>query len=438
MSKAQAFDHLGENLKIDHIHVNELKPYKNNSRTHSSGQIQQIARSIRTFGFTNPILIDGDKNVIAGHARIEGAKLVGLEKVPTIRLDYLTESQQKAYVIADNKLAEKAGWDMELLKSEMEYITILEIDFDLTLTGFEMAEIDILLLDGDEAVPEPDIPALPVKPVSRLGDLWHLGSHRVLCADATEDASYEVLMSSSKARLVFTDPPYNVPINGHVCGNGKIKHNEFKMASGEMSEAEFTDFLDRVFNHLRSHSANGSLHYICMDWRHMRELMGAGKQYDEFKNLCVWNKTNGGMGSLYRSKHELVFVYKNGKNPHINNIELGKNGRYRTNVWDYAGVNTFQNNDDLKMHPTVKPVAMIQDAILDCSKHGDIVLDVFGGSGSTLLAAEKCNRTAHLMELDPHYVDIIIRRYIDMTGKTVLHEDGKTFEQKMEERHVGL
>ncbi len=268
-----------------------------------------------------------------------------------------------------------------------------------------------------------------------MGDLWYLGSHRVLCADATEATSYEVLMSGAKARLIFTDQPYNVKIDGHVCGNGKIKHSEFKMASGEMSEAEFTDFLDSVFHHQRSHSANGSLHYICMDWRHMRELMEAGKQYDEFKNLCVWNKTNGGMGSLYRSKHELVFVYKNGKNPHINNIELGKNGRYRTNVWDYAGINTFQNNDDLKMHPTVKPIAMIKDAILDCSKHGDIVLDVFGGSGSTLLAAEQCHRTAHLMELDPKFVDVIIERYQITTGKKAKHSDGSTFDEKKEIRN---
>ena len=430
------FKHLGSNLEIAETAIEKIKPYKNNARTHSKHQITQIADSIQNFGFTNPVLIDGDNNIIAGHGRIEGAKQMGLKHVPTIRLDYLTEAQKKAYIIADNKLAENAGWDMELLQSELDLITSLDTDFDLTITGFEIGEIDMMLQDEAAQNLDPDIPETPKTPISQIGDLWHLGEHRLLCGDSTSEESYKALMNDKKARVVFIDPPYNVPINGHVCGKGQKKHDEFKMASGEMSSAEFTVFLNSALQNLCKHSIDGSLHYICMDWRHMGELLDAGSVYDELKNLCVWNKTNGGMGSLYRSKHELVFVYKNGTKPHINNIELGKNGRYRTNVWDYAGVNTFQNNSDLDMHPTVKPVQMIKDTILDCSKRGDIVLDVFGGSGSTLLAAEQCSRRAYLMEIDPKYVDVIIKRYQNTTGKDVIHEDGLTFDQTSEARNV--
>ena len=342
---------------------------------------------------------------------------------------------KRAYIIADNKLAENAGWDMEILQAEIVAISGIDMDFDLTITGFEVAEIDNLLSGSKEDDPQDQVQEPPTVPVSRLGDLWHLGDHLLLCADATQKQSYGKLLQSRRARAVFTDPPYNVKINGHVCGNGQTRHDEFKMASGEMSEAEFAAFLKSVFQNLADYSVDGSLHYICMDWRHIRELMSAGEVYDDFKNLCVWNKTNGGMGTLYRSKHELVFVYKHGTKPHINNIELGKHGRYRTNVWDYAGVNTFQNTQDLRLHPTVKPVAMVEDAILDCTRRNDVVLDVFGGSGSTLIAAERCHRRACLMELDPKYVDVIIRRYQGITKKEVRHEDGLSFEEKGVQRH---
>jgi len=436
MPKASAFGHLGHNLKIKNINCSDLKPHKNNPRTHSKKQVEQLAISMKEFGWTNPILIDNDYNIIAGHGRLEAAKLIGFEKVPTIELGHLNEAQKRAYIIADNKLAENAGWNIELLEIEIQGIAELDIDYDLTLTGFETGEIDVLLHTEEEDQEETKIPEPSTKPISKLGDLWHLGDHRLLCADATKKKSYANLMGDHKAQMVFTDPPYNVPINGHVCGKGKKKHDEFQMASGEMSEAEFTAFLTSTIKHLRASSCLGSLHYICMDWRHMRELLDAGSGYTEFKNLCVWNKTNGGMGSLYRSKHELVFVFKHGSKAHINNVELGKNGRYRTNVWDYAGVNTFQNTKDLDMHPTVKPVVMIKDAIMDCTKRGDIVLDVFGGSGSTLIAAEDCNRKAYLMEIDPGYVDVILQRYWDHTGTEPVHENGSTFSEMMEVRNV--
>lgn len=435
MSKQQNFAHLGAELNIAYLQCDDLKPHQTNARTHSPKQLQQIANSIKEFGFTNPILIDTDYNIIAGHGRVEAARLIDLKQIPVIYLHHLTEAQKRAYMIADNKLAENAGWDFELLESELNIITKLDLDFDLSLTGFEPAEIDFMLSHKDNEEADENIPTLPVKPITKLGDIWHLGPHKIICGDAMKAETYERLMGKEKARMVFTDPPYNVPVSGHVCGKGKVKHDEFAMASGEMSSAQFTTFLKSCFENLCAYSHDGSLHYVCMDWRHMEEILAAGKTYTELKNLCVWNKTNGGMGSLYRSKHELVFVFKHGKKPHLNNIELGKNGRYRTNVWDYAGVNTFGKTKDLEMHPTVKPVAMFKDAILDCSKRGDIILDAFGGSGSTLIAAEQAGRKARLIELDPKYVDVTIRRYQELTGKAVTDENGEPFNPKQEISH---
>jgi hypothetical protein len=309
----------------------ELKPRPGNPRTHSKKQIRQIADSIKEFGFLNPVLIDGENRIVAGHGRVEAAKLLCVAEIPAVRIDHLTESQIRAYVIADNKLALNAGWDEGLLRLELKELSV-NLGFDVTLTGFETAEIDRLIIgsevDEDDEVEEPD----HSKPaVSRLGDLWRIGQHTVLCADATKPESYARLLGGLRAQLVFTDPPYNVPIKGHVSGLGKAQHDEFAMASGEMSRAEFTEFLGTIFKNLADSSADGSIHYICMDWRHMREVLDAAEgRYSELKNLCVWTKTNGGMGSFYRSQHELVFVYQNGRGSHVNNVELGKYGRYRT------------------------------------------------------------------------------------------------------------
>jgi DNA modification methylase len=410
-------------LQVQTVPVSSLKPYPRNARTHSKKQIRQIADSISEFGWTNPILIDDQDGVIAGHGRIEAAKLLGLSEVPVIRLIDMTETQKRAYVIADNKLAENAGWDRALLAMEIQGLIEIDPLFDIEMTGFVMGEIDVLI--GEQAVAadraaadrQPEIdPSQPV--ITRPGDLWVLGRHRLLCADATKPESFTSLMQGEKAQLVFTDPPYNVRIDGHVCGLGSVKHAEFAMASGEMSEAEFSAFLGAVLGNLAAASVNGSIHFVCMDWRHMLELLSAGRQvYDELKNICVWNKTNGGMGSLYRSKHEMVAVFKNGDAPHINNVELGKHGRYRTNVWDYEGVNTFgKERDALAMHPTVKPVQLVEDAILDCSDRGDSVLDAFCGSGSTLIAAERAGRRGFGLELEPKYVDATLRRFRDLTG----------------------
>ncbi len=408
-------------LIVEKRSVRDLKPYKNNPRTHSKRQVRQVAESIKSFGWTNPILIDDENGVIAGHGRLEAAKLLKFEQVPTIRLSKMSNAQKRAYIIADNKIAENAGWDRELLKCELGFLLDTDIDLDATLTGFEMGEIDLLLESCDdeaaEVVPAPETGP----PVSRLGDLWKLGAHRLYCGDARDATSYKKLLATRKADLIFADPPYNVPVDGHVCGKGAVSHEDFAMASGEMSAEEFEAFLSSVFKRLVSASRKGSVHFICMDWRHLGETLAAGKtNYDDLLNLCVWSKTNGGMGSLYRSRHELVFAFRKGKEAHINNVELGRHGRNRTNVWEYPGVNAFGGGrlNDLKAHPTVKPTALVADAIKDCSNRGDLVLDPFCGSGATILAAEETGRRAVAIEIDPKYVDVAIRRFEEKTGET--------------------
>jgi DNA modification methylase len=418
--------------------VEDLRPYERNPRHHPPKQIEKLAASLREFGFLIAILIDGEGRIIAGHARLEAAQRLGLTRVPTIEVDHLSEAQARAFRIADNRLTELATWDEGALAVELEALSELDLSFDVEITGFELAEIDILIeraeQDGepDEAdeVAEPDEDT-PL--VSRMGDLWLLGEHRLLCADALRPESYERLLAGETAQMVFTDPPYNVRINGHVSGAGKIKHAEFVMASGEMSASEFTTFLATILSNLASQSADGALIYSCMDWRHGYELETAGRKAGlRLLNLCVWNKDNGGMGSFYRSKHELVFVFKHGSAPHINNIELGQYGRYRTNVWDYPGVNTLRHGrlEELAMHPTVKPVALVADAIKDCTGRGHLVLDAFAGSGTTIIAAHKTGRRGYAMELDPRYVDVAIRRWQRFTGEQAIHaESGLTFDE---------
>ena len=404
-------------LQIEYLSLGSLAPYARNARTHSKKQIQQIAVSITQFGFTNPVLVDRENIILAGHGRAAAAKLLELTEIPCVRLEHMTQAQKRAYVLADNKLALNAGWDEELLAEELEAILGDEAGFDVSITGFTLAEVDSLIEakfveeDGDPAddlLPE-DAPSR-----CRPGDIWQLGPHRLICGDALDSAVVDLLLDGRQARMVFTDPPYNVPIAGHVSGLGKVKHREFAQASGEMSKDQFVTFLRASFQNLCRHTVDGSIHFIFMDWRHMAEMHEAGDAvYAELKNLIVWVKDNGGMGTFYRSRHELIFAFKNGTAPHLNSFELGQHGRYRTNVWEYKGANTFKSGrqEELALHPTVKPVQMIADAIKDVSGRNDVVLDLFGGSGSTLIAAHKTGRIAYLCELDPIYCDRIIARY---------------------------
>jgi DNA modification methylase len=428
-------------FRIEHLQIAALKPNPRNARLHSQKQLHQIAASIREFGFNSIVVIDEGGVILVGHGRVEAAKLAGLTSLPVLRITHLTAEQKVGFSLADNKIALNADWDLEQIKLLLRELSAQELNFDLEVTGFETAEIDLHIdgptvavkADRSDAVPEPQNVA-----VARLGDLWQLGEHRLICADACNKAAYAELLNGDQARMVFTDPPYNVPIDGHVSGLGGVKHREFRMASGEMTSAEFQQFLNTVFANMTEVSLDGALHFICMDWRHMAEVMSAAQGiYSGMKNLCVWNKNNGGMGSLYRSKHELVFVYKVGNGPHINTIELGKNGRYRTNVWDYAGVNTWRagREADLEMHPTVKPTALVIDAIKDCSRRDDIVLDAFSGSGTTIIAAHKSRRRARAIELDPLYIDVAIRRWQTFTGQAAtMAITGETFAEVEERR----
>jgi DNA modification methylase len=425
-------------MQIENIAPQALHPYARNARTHSRKQLNQLMASIKRFGFTNPILVAEDLTILAGHGRVEAAKLLKLDSVPIIRFDHMSEEEKRAYVLADNKLALNAGWDREMLATELQ--GLIDLGFEMELTGFEPAEIDLTLSLAADAYPEEktgpedDTPLPGTIAVSKLGDVWELGRHRLICTDARDHSAYAKLMPSEAADVMFTDPPYNVRVDGHVrTGAG---HREFAMASGEMSEAAFTAFLRETLEPAAKSCRDGAIAFVCMDWRHMRELLDAGHGvFTELKNVCVWTKSNGGMGSLYRSQHELVFVFKCGSAAHSNHVELGRHGRNRTNVWAFAGVNSFKagRDEELELHPTVKPTALVEEALKDVTKRGDLVLDPFGGSGSTLIAAERCGRSARLIEIDPLYCDVIVRRYQQYSGKPARRaSDGVCFDDAAE------
>ncbi|KJC49489.1 DNA methylase N-4 [Bradyrhizobium sp. LTSP885] len=404
-------------LNIAYRSLSDLIPDPRNARTHPKRQIEQLKASIREFGFTNPILVDPAGHIIAGHGRLKAAKALGLAEVPTVTLSGLSSAQMRALRIADNKIALNAGWDLEILQQELSELASIDLDIDATLTGFSTGEIDVILAQARQ-VDDEIIPPVPVVPRTKPGDIWILGQHRVGCGDCRDgEFLRRVIGDGARIDAAFLDPPYNVRIEGNANPSGR--HGEFAMASGEMSEAEFRAFLADTLGAAARVSRDGAVHFVCMDWRHMNSVSAVGsKVYGDLLNLCIWNKSNGGMGSLYRSKHELVFVYRVGAAPHLNMVELGKHGRNRTNVWDYASANSMRGNrrEDLALHPTVKPTAMVADAIKDVTRHGDLVLDLFLGSGTTLLAAERSGRRCRGLEIDPKYVDVALERWSDQTG----------------------
>jgi DNA modification methylase len=429
---------------IEMVPLRHLKPAARQLRSHPKKQIERLAANMQHFGFTNPPLADEHLNVIAGHARIEAAERTGLTTIPVIIIAGLSEAQKRALALADNKIAELGGWLRPGLAMEVtELAPLLELEgLDLSLTGFESAEIDALKIDlvDPECDPIDELPVIPTRnPVNRSGDLWLLGPHRIMCGDASNADHLQRLMGHDRAAMVFTDPPYNVKIRS-IVGRGKTRHREFVEGSGEKTSVQFVEFLAKALGLAVQYSADGSIHFVCMDWRHTRELQTAGEKiYAELKNICVWVKSNAGMGSFYRSQHEFVFVFKNGDRSHQNHFELGQHGRHRSNVWHYAGISAFRRTrmDELSMHPTVKPVAMVVDALRDCSARGDIVLDSFLGSGTTIVAAERVGRRGYGLELDPLYVDVAIRRWQSFTKRdAVLLATGQTFEEVAAARHA--
>jgi DNA modification methylase len=419
------------------IPVDALTPNARNARTHSKKQIRQIADSITAFGFLVPLLIDDGGALIAGHGRYAAAKLLGLEQVPVIEVNGLSEAKRRALALADNKIAENAGWDRELLAAELpELAEILVVDgLDISITGFAAVEIDQLTTDFEDDASDPADAVNPAwatsAAVSRPGDLWELGNHRILCGDARDPDAIGRLMGENRAAMAFLDPPYNVRVRD-IVGRGQIKHQEFAMAFGEFSRSQFVEFLTKSLAAVASISRAGAVHYVCMDWRHMAELLEAGEAtYGEMLNLAVWVKSNAGQGSFYRSQHELIGIFRVGDAPHLNNVELGRHGRSRSNVWHYAGVNTFRAGrlEELQSHPTVKPVALVSDAMKDCTRRGDIVVDTFSGSGTTVLAAERVGRRAFALEIEPRFVDVAIRRWQSFTRKDAIHlESGQSFD----------
>jgi DNA modification methylase len=427
--------------QLSFLAIADLSPAPHNPRKHSRAQIRAIARSMDAFGFNAPVLIDRNRQIVAGHGRYEAAKLLGLTQIPVIFLDHLTETQAKAYMLADNKLSDRSAWDDGKVAVQLKELSELVLDFDIEAMGFEPPEIDFRIQSLE--IPDASDNADEFEPasgraVSVAGDLWLLGSHRLYCGNALDPTAYAGLMASEKAAAVFTDPPYNVKIDGHVSGNGSITHREFTMAAGEMSVLEFTEFLTTSLRLACANSAAGSLIYACMDWRHMGEMLAAGNSSEcDLLNVCVWAKSNGGMGSLYRSRHELVFVFRNGKCAHLNNVQLGRFGRNRTNVWNYPGVNSFARKGlkkALEFHPTVKPIALVSDAILDSTKRDDIVLDPFLGSGTTALAAERTGRRCYGVEIDPLYVDTAVKRWQRLTGRQAQNAQGETFAELAAQR----
>jgi DNA modification methylase len=423
-------------IQIQYRAVEDLALDPRNPRQHSQRQVNQIADSIREFGFVVPVVVDDTGQVVVGHGRVLAAKKLGMPRIPVVEIRHLSKAQLKALRITDNKLAQNAHWDERLLGESFLELKELDVDFDLSITGFSLPEIDLTLQTLQEGVAEgtnDEADALTGVPVCQLGDVWELGDHRLHCGDATSEAAFDILMREQLAHVVFIDPPYNVRVDGHVSGKGKIRHREFAQASGELSREEFIRFLSDSCAVLAKHSKNGAIHFVCMDWRHVDELIAAGRDvYTELKNIAVWVKSNPGMGSLYRSQHELVFVFKSGTGRHTNNIELGKHGRNRANVWQYDSASTQgrKGNNLLELHPTAKPVQLVMDALLDCSQRGEIVLDSFLGSGTTLLAAERTGRICRGIELDPLYVDTAIRRWQNLTGRDAVRtSDGKLFRE---------
>jgi DNA modification methylase len=426
--------------KTASVAIDELHPHSRNPRNHSPAQIKCLSKALKTFRIFSPIVAERDGTILAGHARWEAAKYLGMSHVPVIWIDHLNPEEALAFMVADNRLTDLSSFNEPAVTDILKEISEKLPNFEMDATGYSFPEIDVrinILNQAAMAEPEDEPDVKPLNPVTRLGDCFDLGNSTVHCADALDEKAYEPLRGGQLATAVFTDPPYNVPIRGHVSGLGATQHREFVQCTGEYSSPDFTHFLASGIKNALLHTALGGVAYICMDWRHLRELDAAAAEAGLIQlNLCAWVKTNAGMGSFYRSQHELVYVGRKGNVPHINNIRLGRFGRNRTNVWQYPGANVpVKGKRALEDHPTPKPIAMVADAILDCTNPGDLVLDPYLGGGTTLLAAEKTGRRAFGTELDPVYVDVVIRRWEKLTGRAAIHRaSGKPFSILRQER----
>lgn len=431
-------------LVIETVPIAAIKDNALNPRKHSPRQLKALARSIRDFGFVAPVLIDKDNVLICGHGRVSAARSLNLASVPALRVEHLSPAQVRALMIADNKLGDMSSFDDALLIENFKLLSLEGLSLDLEQTSFTMGEIDVLLEQpAPKDTPDPDDEPVEMTtkvPINRVGDQWQLGVHRLACGSALDPKVWSELMQGEKAVMSCSDVPYNLRIPGNVSGLGKIKHGDFVQASGEMDRDEFTDFLESAFRLIAHHSVSGSIHFTFIDWKHLGEMQAAGDAaFSELKNVIVWDKgQRGGMGSLYRSTHELIFCWKAGRGRHINNVQLGMWGRNRTNIFRYPGIASFRHSDEgdlLALHSTPKPVRMIADAILDVSNRGDLVVDAFLGSGTSIIAAERVGRRCYGIELDPKYADTVIARYERHSGVQAVHcGSGRTFAEIAAER----
>ena len=426
-------------IQVIYRRIQDIKPDPKNPRVHTPKQIKQIARSIQSFGYTMPILLDQHDNIVAGHGRYLACQQLGYAEVATISLSNLSPEQVKAYRIADDQLTINSVWNDQLVAEQLQELSLLDLDFSIDVIGFDTAEIDIRIESlsvQDEAKPDPAdlLPPQTEYAVSELGDLWLMDQHRLLNGNCLLISHFKVLMDGKLGDAVILDPPFNVPMVGHVTGNGKLVHRPFPMANGEMTDQEFTAFLSQIFALLIKHTRDGSVHYVAIDWRHAEHVIAAGKAYSKMLNVCVWSKSSPSQGSFYRSQHEWFYVFRNGNSTHINNVQLGKYGRSRSNIWQYEGAQGLRHSEEgnlLQYHPTCKPVRLVADAILDCTNRKDIVIDTCLGSGTTLIAAERVGRYCYGMELDSRYCDTAIRRWEAITGQDAIHAPtGQTFKQR--------
>lgn len=446
LARSERLNQLIRSTAVERVPINQIKPNPRNTRLHSEKQVELLARGMDEFGIHSPPVLDENNIILCGHGRVEAAKKLGVEELPIIRVTGLTASQKKALAIADNKMATLGQDNLQVLSEELAllYDPEIELGFDPGITGYPEVELDqILVKPQASARPDPADEAVPTimgPPVTDAGYVWQCGPHRLICGNALTNETYDKLMGDERAELVFNDVPYNVPNRGHVSRRAGVR--EFAMAGGEKAPEEYIEFLSTATVMAKRYTRGGAVVYMCIDWRHVLEMsMATAASFGPPKNLIVWVKENAGMGSFYRSQHELIFVYVVGQGEVINNFGLGGKGRFRTNVWRCPGFNSFgrDRDDALSMHPTVKPVALVADAIRDCSRRKGIVLDAFGGSGTTMIAAQRTGRCARLIEIDPHYCDVIVRRWEAFTGKqATLVSTGQTFSELAQLHGGGL
>lgn len=432
-------------LKIETVNVGQLKPYKNNAKIHSPDQISQIAASIQQFGFVSPILIDENDEIIAGHGRFEAAKILNLSQVPVLSIGHLTNVQKRKLRIADNRISENGGgWDADLLNIEIGELCELEDIADITITGFNDIEIDQILAEPRTKAEVKKLDTVPYVADDEIitvpGDIWEFdGRHRIICGDSTDRDTFAKLLGDKRVNLVLQDPPFNIKIDGFVSGNGSVKHPDFAMAAGKMSDSEYAEFLGKNFALCSEFANDNAMIFNFIDWRNIMPMLTACKQnFARYINLCVWVKNKAGMGTPYRSQHELctVFLNKGGTVP--DHIKLGKYGRNRSNVWHYYGCNSYgPHRNDLKMHPTVKSFEMLSDIMLDVTSIGDAVLDCFLGSGSTFIAAQRHKRICYGIEYEPKYVDTCVKRFYEAFGIDAINlRTGKTYTDLLAEKHA--